>query len=157
MAAAGCGEPTIDVPEPLRVVYLPLQDARDVDPQMAVFDAYFSGAVYADSINSDSVFVKASPWQCSETDPQDCSCTGQWSDVGGSASQDTGNPSRVVFQPDDNVDAGTCYVLVFTTAVRGQQAGPLASLGMPDERKSGLGIPLQIDVGAFESFWTAGE
>lgn len=157
LAASSCGEPALNDPQALQVVFLPLHFARDVAPGV-VPRAYFSAAVDAGSLTDQSVFMRSSPWSCSdEQDASTCHCGEQWSVVEGQAAPAAGDPAVVEFIPTNNTAFQTCYLLVFTTAVRGTERGPLESLGLPAEILAGYGLDGSLDVGALEDFWTAAD
>ena len=157
LAATSCGEPTLNDPQALQVVFLPLHFARDVSPGV-VPRAFFSAAVEEASLTAQSVFLRSSPWSCSdEQDPSTCHCGENWSQVDGQAALAAEDAAVVEFIPTQDMSFKTCYLLVFTTAVRGIERGPLDSLGLPADTLAAYGLDGSLDVGALEDFWTAAQ
>jgi hypothetical protein len=155
MSLAACGEPEVSSPDALKVVFLPLDGAGGVDVSTEP-NIYFSDDVLESSLGAGAVFLQSATRTCetNEDDVEICTCGTTWSPVEGSASLDTDNPQVAKFVPNADLTAETCYLLVFTTSVRGVTKGPLRDLGLTAERKTGLGLSPDLKAGAIQSFST---
>jgi hypothetical protein len=133
--AGACGEPVVEAPAALEVVYLPLDGAVDVDPAVQPM-VYFSGAVDAATISETTVLLaSAAP---GAEGCQDAT----WTELGSGAAVDADDAALVLITPatadqDTYLLPETCYRLTVTTAVKGQELGPLVDLGIPE--RPGIG------------------
>lgn len=118
-----CGNPEVQLPDRLEVVYLPLDGAIGVELDAAV-QVYFSGDVDAASVTVDSVVLDQAP-----TEDQD-GC-GAWGDSGFVPAVLADDPRVVRLGGDaDQLSASTCYRITCTTDVQGEELGPLPDLGL---------------------------
>ncbi len=127
---AACGEPVVEAPAALEVVYLPLDGAVDVDPAVQPM-VYFSGPVDPASVSESTVLL------ASATPGEDGCLEVTWAELGSGPEVDGSDPHLVVITPstaaqDSYLQPQTCYRLTLTTAVKGAELGPLADLGIPD-------------------------
>ncbi|HOX43111.1 MAG TPA: Ig-like domain-containing protein [Myxococcota bacterium] len=130
-----CGDPVVEAPDALEVVYLPLDGAVDVDPAVQPM-VYFSGAVDGASISETSVLL------ASATPGAEGCLEVTWTELGSGAAVDAMDPALVLINPatasqDAFLLPQTCYRLTLTTAVKGSKLGPLADLGIPE--RPGIG------------------
>jgi hypothetical protein len=130
-----CGDPVVEAPDALEVVYLPLDGAVDVDPAVQPM-VYFSGAVDASSVGETSVLL------ASATPGTEGCLEVTWTELGSGAEVDSMDPALVLITPatadqDTYLLPQTCYRLTLTTAVKGAKLGPLADLGIPE--RPGIG------------------
>ncbi len=127
-----CGNPEVQLPDPLEVVYLPLDGAIGVELDAAV-QVFFSGDVDAASVTGDSVMLHQAPYDAGED-----TC-GAWEDSGFAAAVVADNPRVVRLGSDaEQLSTGTCYRITCTTDVQGVELGPLADLGL--EGRKGVAV-----------------
>lgn len=123
-----CGNPKVQLPDPLEVVYLPLDGAIGVELDAAV-QVYFSGDVDADSVTDDSVVLEEA------TEGDDLENCGSWEKVNFVPAVVADNPRVVRLGGDaDQLSTGTCYRITCTTDVQGLELGPLADLGLANRK-----------------------
>jgi len=151
---SGCGDPAVSSPDALKVVFYPLAGAANVasDVEPAI---YFSSDVDESSVGSESVLLLYTDLTCTlEEEQLVCECGSEWNEEDDAEVEvDTENPQVVKVLPSDGLLQNRCYVMVCTTAVRGNEQGPLSDLGLPSDEKSALGLS-KVRIGAKQSFST---
>jgi hypothetical protein len=124
LSPLACGDPEVKLPDPLEVVYLPLDGAIDVELDVAV-QLYFSGEVDDTSVTGSSVMLEQADY-----DDQEETC-GDWSDSGLVPAVLADDPRVIRLGTDaDQLSATTCYRITCTTDVQGVELGPLPDLGL---------------------------
>ena len=126
--SVSCGEPQINPPQALHLIYLPLDGAIDVELDVEI-QVYFSDAVDQTSIDQFSMKLESAdvddtvdPYQCDDG----------WSATTWQPARDDTKPQMVEFQPETPgglLNAGTCYQITCTTDVKGENTGPLQDMG----------------------------
>jgi hypothetical protein len=131
LLGAACGEPTVQIPAPLEVAYMPLDGAiglaTDITPQVV-----FSGQVDAATVSAQSVLLASAPLDGSGS-CADAIYESLESDAG--LAGDNPNLLEVTpgtAQPGAVLAPATCYRLTLTTALKGVELGPLVDLGISD-------------------------
>jgi len=123
-----CGDPKVKLPDPLEVVYLPLDGAIDVELDVAV-KVFFSGEVDAESVTGSSVMLEQATY---DAGAQSC---GDWESTGLEPAVTADDPQVIRLGTDaDQLSTSTCYRITCTTDVQGVELGPLPDLGL-DGRK----------------------
>ncbi len=132
MASSSCGNPEVSLPDALSVVFMPLDGAIDVEPDVPI-EIYFSGDVAPDSVTKDTVFLESATF--------DGTSCGQWQTVDFFPRVSDVDPRVVIIGSDsDELELDTCYRITCTTGVRGVELGALVDLGLAAKKDGRKGI-----------------
>ncbi len=130
---SSCGNPEVSLPDTLSVVFMPLDGAVDVEPDVSI-KIYFNGDVAKASVTKDTVFLEKAPFD-------ETSC-GTWELTDMEPKVDSDDPRIVIIgsQGNNALELHTCYRITCTTDVRGVELGALVDQGLAAKEGGRKGI-----------------
>lgn len=161
-AIAACGSPGVPLPSGMEVVYLPLDGQAEV-PRTVQPSAVLSDEVDPASLAQGVLLLHAAyEWAASDGGATSLRCgTAEgrgWSLESITPSVSGAEHRTVTAAPAASLQAGRCYRLVLTTALRGTTQGSLKNPGLSVVMQDADGRALAANpVGAFSQFLTAAD